>query len=703
MEEISLKICDVLQDNSSHKTYRILFIKGEQAVLCQMNCPKLIIFPIGLESLMKSVTNGRASILAQTRTVVDAEDLSTSCREIYERNLEIARKIESIYGPDFLQLTGKGNKPEIEEMIQSFHVSRKTLWRIIRRYLQGGFDVTQLADKRNNVQNSSYRKYRDKPGRKTESGIPTGLIVSDEVSTQFEEALRYYKSGRAMTFEAAYDYLCQQHYMRIESHENSAVQVLCAASERPTFRQFYYYCTKHITAEDKDAIKTSKREQRNDKRLLFSDNLYGVMGPCDCFEMDEVEVDISLLSEMNPNKVIGRPVVYVMLDVYTRMIMAVSIGLDNNCILAFSNCMLNLADNKIAFCQKYGLTIPERIWPYGYLPKRIRCDRGAEYRSKEVKRICRELGIALELVPAATGSLKGSVEQLFHQMHSAQNFQLENRGLIEKRHDSMHHKEATLTINDFTKIFLHFVVTYNQHYMENYPCTKDMVQKDISPNPIELWEYGLKMFGEPRPIANLDQFRYSLLTPVSAKVDRKGIALDGLYYMNYSDNKLMDMMYTAGAKKIAVEMRMDERDVGALYYLKENELKAAHLNQYRVGCGEYDGMTRAEYLEIRKVQRAKRAEGKEKNRQLRVARTQLNQDEIKNAEKRKKEAQKAIDVQSDSIRENRREEQIRIQKTKRIIDERCETPPTLSPSKASEENFGTSKDMDWKSAMSLFD
>lgn len=133
--------------------------------------------------------------------------------------------------------------------------------------------------------------------------------------------------------------------------------------------------------------------------------------------MDEVEVDLSLVSADDPKRVVGRPVVYVMLDLYTRLIVAVSIGFDNNSVLGFTNCLMNLADDKVEYCKKYGLTITENIWPSGYLPKRIRCDRGAEYRSKRVKEICNELGIMRELVTAGTGSLKGSVEQFFHMMH----------------------------------------------------------------------------------------------------------------------------------------------------------------------------------------------------------------------------------------------------------------------------------------------
>lgn len=91
------------------------------------------------------------------------------------------------------------------------------------------------------------------------------------------------------------------------------------------------------------------------------------------------------------------------------------------------------------------------MWQSNIIPRRLRVDRGSEFKSKEFNRICNELGIEKQIVPGASGSLKGIVEQSFHQMHSKQNPHLENYGLIEKRYDSNHHKEATLNIKQYTK------------------------------------------------------------------------------------------------------------------------------------------------------------------------------------------------------------------------------------------------------------
>lgn len=68
-------------------------------------------------------------------------------------------------------------------------------------------------------------------------------------------------------------------------------------------------------------------------------------------EIDACEADVSLVSELDPDQAIGRPIVYFMIDVYSRIILAVSVAFDNNSILGITNLFLNLADDKQEYCK----------------------------------------------------------------------------------------------------------------------------------------------------------------------------------------------------------------------------------------------------------------------------------------------------------------------------------------------------------------
>ena len=601
-------------------------------VLCMMNCSSLQLLCLQTEELRDKVYDGKLIVHEpEVRRVIDLSGMTSALRDRFLVKRKFIRKIEEDFGPTFLELAGHARKDTFNTIIREFKIPKNSAWRYVRLYLQSGMDESAFLRKETDSKPPEYG-YKAKTGRKSDD-IQSGVIIDEHVRKHFQEALDYYKSGRAKTMQAAFDRMNQKHYMRTDiDSEGRLVQRLMPASERPTLRQFTYFVNKSLSKEDKDRIKTSAQEQRNNKRLLLSDNLKNVMGPGDCIEMDEVEVDVSLVSQIDPGQTVGRPIVYAMVDVYTRLIIAVSVAFDNNSVLGMTNCLMNLAEDKVELCQRYGIQIAPDVWPFGFIPRTIRADRGSEYRSKEAKRIFNELNVNLELVPGGSGSLKGSVEQLFHQMHAVQNPLLEGKGLIQKRHDSKHHLQATLTIEDFKRILYNFVVTHNQRYMKDYPMTHDMIAAKVTPTPSALWKYGVAKYGNPRPIVNQDQFHYTLLKPVSVRISRKGITYKGLYYMDFTDLALQQQMYMLGTKRESLEMRIDPRDVGALYMLdKQNQLKKVPLNPHRTG-NDYQGIPLTEYLELYKAKKSQDKLGGIYNEELRVGLLAANETAIAAAE-----------------------------------------------------------------------
>ena len=418
--------------------------------------------------------------------------------------------------------------------------------------------------------------------------------------------------------------MCATYFVqRIEKEDKygkSYEYKLLPIDQRPTKRQMENYIRKHTTKKQRDIAKTSRREYRNNKRLLVSDNLYNVHGPGDVVEMDEVEMDVSLVSEADPCKTIGRPIVHAMIDIYSRMIIAVSVSLENNSILGLTNCLINLAEDNKMLCHRFGLELKNGLWDINIIPNKIRSDRGSEYRSKEAKRIFRELGITLDLEPPAMGSMKGQVEQLFHQYHAVQNDVLEGNGLITKRHDSNHNKNAILTLNDIWIFVINQTIAHNMLTMKDYPLTKDMIRKKVHPNPLEIWDYGCTKFGAPRPMIDRKQFEYAIRRPVTAKLSRKGIFWNGLYYYNNQDIRLLDRIQVLGNTKESFPCRVDERDIGTLWYISDGRIEEAELNTMRNGNAEYKGMSLRAYEEYKKAKKLLITENAHKDQEIRVAR-----------------------------------------------------------------------------------
>ena len=607
---------DILIDTKNSTKYRIIYISDLLLTLCQLEITKFNLLTIDKSILVSSDNDFR--VVENENKIIDLNSLPESCKKDFNKKKHIVNQIAQAYGPSYFELSQKNKKVNIDKIIKEEGISKSTFWRIIRIYFQSGMQDYSLVDSRYLGSNTGKKYFvKRKAGAPSKYFENTGVIRTAEIEKYFEEALSDYKKGRAKSIRTAYDKMNQIHFTRIEIIDGVKTMVLLPESERPTIRQFRYYVQKNITPEEVDKIKTSAREQRNNKRILISDSLKDVLGPGDMVEIDAVEADVSLVSELDRNQTIGRPVVYFMVDVYTRCIVAISVAFDNNSVLALTSLFLNLCDDKKQYCSRFGITLENtELWPSNFIPSRIRLDRGSDFKSKEFDRICVALGIEKQIVPGGTGSLKGIVEQSFHQMHSQQNVHLENYGLIEKRYDSNHHKEATLTIYEYTQMVINFVLFHNQQYDKNYHLTKEMIQKQIAPIHAILFKYGVKKYGQPRPIMNRAQYLYDLMTPVKAKISKRGISYNGLWYLSQKDSTLARKMFEAGTKKLPFEVRIDKRNVGAVYYKKGNTLIKAPLNPQITGNADYDGMTQKEYEDFKKNKKLMDAKGKVHNEQI---------------------------------------------------------------------------------------
>lgn len=629
----NITIGNIITDKEAGSSYRIIYVSVNDIVLCEMNTTKFILITMSYMQIMDLLQEQGFTISEDKGLVFDENHLSENIRAKYIRNRDMMNEVVAAYGPTFIELGGKYKKTRLYEIMRKYECPKNTFWRICTKYFQSGCKSYSLVD--NKAWGNTKGKENDytiKPGRTSEY-VKSSIVVNDEVREHFEDALNNYKKGRNKSFRSAFDWMNCKYYSETKIVNGVTTVGLMPESQRPTYNQFYYYCRKHITEQEIDLIKTSAAEQRNNKRLITSDSLHGVLGPGDMVEIDACEADVSLVSTTDSNKTIGRPVVYFMIDIYTRAIIAMSVAFDNNSILGVTNLFLNLADNKKEYCSCYGMGFDDdAIWPSNIKPRRIRVDRGSEFKSKEFRRICNELGIELQIVSGASGSLKGVVEQSFHQMHSRQNEHLEDNGLIEKRYDSNHHKEATLNIEQYTKMVINFVLMHNQQYDKNYPLTREMMDKKIQPIPAILWKYGANKI-EPSRIPDKDQYLYTLMTPVNAKLSRRGISYNGLWYLTKDDKQLSKEMFRAGTKKVPFEVRMDKRSVGAVYYIRNGKLIKASLNEMITGNIDFAGLTEKEWNDYRKGKHQLDAHGRIQNEDLSAFNYSVNQEIVASAQK----------------------------------------------------------------------
>ena len=613
--------------------YRVLGTVGNITSLCDMDSNKLTIVSYPTDELKRQIRNNEILIQAEESVAIDFSKMSEEERKVYDSKIAFLHQMDAEYGPTYVGLIGRHKKKLLEVGIKKTGMSSATVYRLIRKYLQAGMSPAAIVDKRYSSTPSTEKKeyeYRKKAGRKNEFGTGANVILTPEIKQQFTEFLNAYKNGRERTYKYAYQGLLDKYYT-YPAHDGFLPQRK-PATECPTFEQFYYYCRTHLTKEEKDQIKTSVAEQRNAQRLLLGSSRTDAIRPGWIVEADALEADFSIVSSINREQSIGRPIVYVMIDVYTSTIVAISAAFDNNSYVGITNLMMNLCDDKVEYAKKFGIIIEPGMWPSNFIPHEIRCDRGSDFKSDKFTTVCRRLGINRTLETGATGSMKGLVEQSFHQYQTQLRPHMEKKGLITRRYDSNHHREAMITMETFTALLINFVVHHNQKAIEEYHMTKDMIEKGILPAPISLWNYGCAMFGNPKMITEASklQYLYDLMIEAEASIGRNGLKYKNLYYIS-SDRMLLGRMYSLGNRKDKMTVRYDPRDVGHLYYISDGKVCAALLNSEIPGNADYMNMSWEQYAEYQKARKELKAKGEEINNETNFGMYQINNVIIENA------------------------------------------------------------------------
>ena len=109
---------------------------------------------------------------------------------------------------------------------------------------------------------------------------------------------------------------------------------------------------------------------------------------------DATVADIYIVSRLS-RRPIGRPVIYTMVDAYSRLITGVYVGLEGG-QYALRLLLQNTFADKVSFCRQYNIEIDPQDWPSHHLPTKIMTDRGSEFLGGPLENLCESYGIEIE-------------------------------------------------------------------------------------------------------------------------------------------------------------------------------------------------------------------------------------------------------------------------------------------------------------------
>lgn len=424
-------------------------------------------------------------------------------------------------------------KPQIRgELINEILATQKTTKQTIYRHLRNFWQKGQIP-------NALLPSYSNKPKDGTERKIGvkklgrpriysdnTGVVIDDQIKKLFNLIISQYlldKNKHSIAF--AY----RMFLLRYKSLNPNADD-----SNIPTIWQFKYFYNKEYSQSDKLISRTDKKIYNKDIRQLKSTVNTHILGTGSKYEIDATIADIYLLSDSDRQGIVGRPIVYLVVDVFSRMITGFYIGFENpsytTAIQAFKNSVID----KTEICKKFDIEISSEDWPCIGLPEAILADRG-ELLGSQVEVLEKNFSIRIENAPAYRGDMKGIVERYFRTIQASFKPFTANNGLVQgikevRRGGHDYRLDATLTISDFTKIIINSILIHNNtQQLVKYDREADM-PADMPLIPIEIWNWGIQnRTGKLRTVDD-DLLSVALLPRQKATLSDLGLKVFGVYY-----------------------------------------------------------------------------------------------------------------------------------------------------------------------------
>lgn len=460
----------------------------------------------------------------------------------------------------------------IKEVLNTHNVTYPAVRKYIRKYWQRGKNINALLP---DYANSGAKGIERKPGEK-KRGRPRkssseGINIDLKTKKVFRVALeKYYLTTKKNRLTDAYKMMIKEFFAEDIYYENGVKKLKIKDEEKlPTLTQFKYWFAKEYRTPEVTVARKGRIKAEKDHRALLSNTLSEVDGPGSRFQIDATVADVYLISKFNSNWIIGRPIIYLVIDVYSRMVVGLNIGLEGPSWMGAMMALANTVMNKQEFCAEYGIKITKEEWPCEHLPDVLLADRG-EFEGYNVNRLIDAFNMEVENAAPYRADWKGVVEKHFDLIQKRVkpflpgyvDTDFQERGARDYRLD------AVLTLEEFTKIIIKQIIYYNtKHYLKDYVRELDMISDNVEPIPLEIWNWGIKNRSGKLKYYPEELVKAILLPNKNATVTEKGIKLMGMYYS--CDTALKELWFETSRQKGSwkIEISYDPRNMSNVYFV----------------------------------------------------------------------------------------------------------------------------------------
>ena len=466
-------------------------------------------------------------------------------------------------------------------------VTKQTAYRLLRRYWQRGMCRNALLP---DYVNSGALGKRRKPSQ-AKLGRPRvvregrGSNVTPDVERIFRRVIdeRLLKQKHPSIPDAYASGLNLLH----------AVLPMRSVAELPTLEQFRYFYKREYHFTETLPNRMSAVDFAKDIRPITSTSTAEVLGPGYRYQIDATVADIYLISEQDRSRIVGRPVVYMVIDVFSRMVVGMYVGFEGPSWVSAMVALANTVTDKVEYCRQYGVDIDVGDWPVKGLPDALLADKG-ELNGTKVEAFSKAFGVRIENAPARRGDAKGIVERYFRTVQ--ENFKPYASGVVgdttsRKRGGHDYRLDASLTLGEFTRIIIAGVLWHNNfHTLGKYDRAAGM-PGGLPAIPAMLWSWGLANLTGRLRTAPEDLVRINLLPHDQATISELGIRLFGCFYTCQEAIKEGWFHRGQGRRPTGVTVAYDPRSADHIYLRPSNSLKDYWVCELADRSRRFRGMT----------------------------------------------------------------------------------------------------------------
>lgn len=501
-------------------------------------------------------------------------------------------------------------------------VSKQIIYRYCRRWWQGGQVDNALLPRYFNcgAKRDKPRNVTKKLGRRSKLALREGKVTGVNMTSEWLEAIilggkLFYEHRDKPSYKHAYAQTLRRFFIKDKVIEHGKEVIILPDPNRGeifTLRQFIYHYS-HNRNLRLATLKRAGAKRFNLKHRELVGNS-SANGPGALYQIDATIADVYLISRYGGRRLIGRPVIWVVIDVFSRMIVGYCIRLEGEGWLGLQLALENTTADKVAVCARYGIQITEDMWPARYLPEHLTGDRGPLI-SINADRFIHALNIQVSNTPPFRPDWKGIVEQIFRQMNIRAIKWLP--GSVKNDHergDEDYRLAAVLDIEQLNEIIIEAILFHNNEHLvsDGYELDADIIAANIDPIPTNLYHWGVAHKSGHLRERDAETIRFNLLPHGKASITEQGIRFKhpqsscSLFYT--CDQALVEgwLLRKTGKKSRTFDAVFDPRWDDEIYLNLGNDQSpiTCHLKNPKSAHANRDWSEVIEYYDGKRITRA---------------------------------------------------------------------------------------------------